>query len=853
MKITIKSSKKKVLNEITEEEYDFVREALEIPPSELPFSNIFGDKYRILGNFEVVNDEHPLSVIIKFLEDRGWSLDPHTDGQPLKFTKSYKVLRPSKDMTEVDTTPRTKTITLTMQKIIQNMVKAFEQSLPKMYNQYEKLADQAREANNNVSGFGGSGGSDEELDNLIAARDKISRQQVPLGVKLRNIVSMYTGPEESWQPLNKIADKDSYLSRELLKKAKEYYQITTDEARMVKWQQSFSGLYKPAYVIFSRHPVDVFRMSDFTEITSCHSPPSRKRTAGGFDQHNICALAEAYANGMISYVVTAEEFANNDMEPTQETLDEYEDGELFYDEERNEGILEPRARIRIRRGAYTNPDTGNVTPLAVPDQKIYGLDVGGFKEYVRDYMANIQKDDIEKIFPNMITGVQDGDTLIELDNFERFGGSYEDSGAAVRQNLPLMFASALDIDPLKIESVGYLKYDRTLERELRTETESMGMSVEQAQRQADEIAREASKRQAWYFEVPVDEFQGIITVDEVRLVVYAILPKELDVAKNSSAVNQVFEDYKDRFSLPWGNMEDRIEPDQITVYAAGNVDDSNFSSPFVRIKYPDLQRISRMATGEQFSFDELAGQLAQLTESNRNGGMSIALVTDLYVEDGFDKIATTLLGLRGIVDDSDYYLQQVVDTYAVQDYKEWEEENQSYDYVGGLEIQTEATFTSTLAIDLSVLQERGRYTPKQAATLLIMLGQDEALQRYLVAEINKECQIAAGDADSWNGIIIPFTITGPDNYSSVEEIFEDDPDGQVDDSFDLRMELKQSDIDTIEKKVALAALLNQYDTDEMAELILAFSEPLKAKMRELVPAEPTNENKKRMKVRMIRG
>ena len=123
---------------------------------------------------------------------------------------------------------------------------------------------------------------------------------------------------------------------------------------------------------------------------------------------------------MISYVVSAKEFEDNDLVPTQETLDQYEDEELFYDEERGEGIIEPRSRIRIRRGAYTDPDTGNVTPLAIPDQKIYGLDVGGFKEYVRDYIANIQKDSIEKIFPNMVAGTQDGDTIIDLDNVERF-------------------------------------------------------------------------------------------------------------------------------------------------------------------------------------------------------------------------------------------------------------------------------------------------------------------------------------------------------------------------------------------------------------------------------------------------
>ena len=101
-----------------------------------------------------------------------------------------------------------------------------------------------------------------------------------------------------------------------------------------------------------------------------------------------------------------------------------------------------------------------MTPLAVPDSRDYGLDVGGFKEYVRDYIADIQKDDIEKIFPSMVAGVEDGDTIIDLDNLERFGGSYEDSGMAVRQNLPLMFASALGLDPVKFVSAGYIKYDR---------------------------------------------------------------------------------------------------------------------------------------------------------------------------------------------------------------------------------------------------------------------------------------------------------------------------------------------------------------------------------------------------------
>ena len=75
----IKINKKQVISEITEEEYDFVSEALEIS-SELPFSNIFGDRYRILGNFKVVTDEHVLGKAINFTGN-GWTFN---DPQPQK-------------------------------------------------------------------------------------------------------------------------------------------------------------------------------------------------------------------------------------------------------------------------------------------------------------------------------------------------------------------------------------------------------------------------------------------------------------------------------------------------------------------------------------------------------------------------------------------------------------------------------------------------------------------------------------------------------------------------------------------------------------------------------------------------
>jgi hypothetical protein len=489
MKIKIK--KKQVLSEISEEEYDFVKEALEIPPSELPFSNIFGDKYRILGNFKVVTDEHVLSKAIKFLTDNGWTFNDPEPPKAFTFTKTYDQVDVDRnDRTKFDKNVKSVTETFTMQKLMQDMNKAMTKSMPNSFAQYEQLREEAKELNKTF--LAAEGEEQEKLKNQIQIN---LYKQVNVGKRMRNYMHKYLNPKRSDISFYHYGEEGAALGKRLRKGLAELMPLFADQAALFKMQESIDELFAPAYVIFSRHPIDVFRMSDFTQITSCHSPPSLKGDQK-FDQFNICALAEAYANGMISYVVTAEEFEKNEIEPTQEDLDAYEDDELFYDAERGVGALEPRSRIRIRRTAYTDPDTNNVIPLAVPDQKVYGLDTGGFKEYVRNYIA-------------------------------------KDNGMAVRDNLPMMFASALDIDPLKIIASGYLKYDKSLQNELESRAdEEFGASIEDVERDVEVWAEQASRRQAWYFDVEVGEINGIPSIDEVGLVVYAILPEEVDVANN---------------------------------------------------------------------------------------------------------------------------------------------------------------------------------------------------------------------------------------------------------------------------------------------------------------------------------
>ena len=120
------------------------------------------------------------------------------------------------------------------------------------------------------------------------------------------------------------------------------------------------------YIIYSRHPIDVYRMSDFRGLNSCHSLPSRKGTRG-FDEYNVCALAEAHGNGLISYVVTdasmrefvgAEEGQEITPEMIREKLDLHElpeagDGEIFADEERSVDGMVPVSRGELNMSYIT--------------------------------------------------------------------------------------------------------------------------------------------------------------------------------------------------------------------------------------------------------------------------------------------------------------------------------------------------------------------------------------------------------------------------------------------------------------------------------------------------------------------
>ena len=150
------------------------------------------------------------------------------------------------------------------------------------------------------------------------------------------------------------------------------------------------------FIVISRHPMDVLRMSDMEKWSSCHS-------VGG--SYWRCAVDEASSGGAIAYIVEGRDLANIDINGD----------EIFSDKDRDIAGIQPISRIRIRR--FENDDGEE---LAVPEERSYGHSFPGFQEALVTILAKEQGEmysDIAKL------------GKVNLSNWTLVGGDYEDTNA----------------------------------------------------------------------------------------------------------------------------------------------------------------------------------------------------------------------------------------------------------------------------------------------------------------------------------------------------------------------------------------------------------------------------------------
>ena len=890
MKIRIKSRNPELIQELDEDEISYLDDAMNIPISEMPFSNIFGDKYRIIKSFETLSETSPFGKIVNTLNYFGWELAPREKGDKGKImlTKKYNETKLTFNKDNTTKLSRPENVAQTsLNKWANGALKALTRSLPSMYAKSKQLEAMGLEATENLPA---------EIEarkaaiNQIAERFYKPRRRLEMKIE-STIKKWFQGDTFSTEIRYLIPpteeSEDHIISRwengenrsynRIIEKIQDIKQYTDDDKAMYKIQDGFDEEFQSTYMIYSRHPIDVFRMSDFTQITSCHTPKSRRRETEfpeTWDQYNICALAEAYANGMVVYSVPLSSFEEAEIAPTQEGIDEYEDGEIFADDTRGTDGLEPTARLRIRNTVATDPETGDTISLAVPDQLVYGTAKSEFKKSVLDSVAALQQQEIQKIFDNPQMALKgeiaqqlglsdgtDGRTFIPLENFERFGGSYQDGSATVKDNLPLMLASALGLKYSEIDVVGNLAYDESVQDELKNIL-PMGQSLESLRNSLEEVEESISFRGRYEVSAQIDQdYDDFFYYRDINLTLYVPLPEYMtDIVKEDRrGVDGFFTDYEDEFSLYFG--DDYIAPSRMEVYQNDSAEAKQLGIevPFLEIKYNGLEAPMREA-GMDMDVNEPTEVLGTLVDDPRSGGFGARIFTDPFIDEAFPQKAAVLLSVSPYGRNPDFYLTKILNDNLQSDKSigSWEEEELELDYhSSGVEWYEKAKFRSEMYLEPAELISMGM-TPEQVAAFAIALNTISLVQQMVSRLINKNLE---PDIDP---NLVPISVLSGEavmgwaslkNLSIeeiVSEIKEDPDDSSI--VYTLELDLDSDNISSPEHAKLLESILTEWDST--FGLAGALDTPDgEAFLRQVIQAtsQPVTENKRRTRVRILRG
>jgi hypothetical protein len=215
-------------------------------------------------------------------------------------------------------------------------------------------------------------------------------------------------------------------------------------------------------IIITRHPLDIWRMSDFEGIESCHSPPSR----GGESTYYKCAVADSHGHGAVAYAVRTEDLLENYGSGTIESVEsdpnfQSHDDEVFFDKMRpaDSGPIDPISRVRFRQmKSYENFReaeharflTG--TEIAVPEFSVYGEDMIGIVDRLTKWARANQEE--------AMNNAPRRDGVLDASRFVRFGGSYHDSPGPTR-----ILAGLFNVDNV----VGQVILDTTTENTMDSE------------------------------------------------------------------------------------------------------------------------------------------------------------------------------------------------------------------------------------------------------------------------------------------------------------------------------------------------------------------------------------------------
>ena len=385
----------KVLREITEDEMRVLEDVLDdLDPANLPLNDLFSGKMRVVIPFPTTDPSTDLGKFAKFFETQEYDVEWEKG-----IVSATREVIDIKDM-----------VASLMGGPEKKKIKKFQMKIGKLF---AKIADLKRKQKE------------------IARKDSEFQKNPDYKRILQQILLYIPNPG--------IAGPAGYDLEDLATKFGEYWQ---QNAAYIK--NNINEIDSDKFsIIITRHPIDVLRMSDFDNITSCHSPASR---TSAYQSYYKCAVAEAQGHGAVAYVVETEDLLSETNTGNIDSAEqEIQEGEIFYDDQRpmDTGDIKPISRTRIRHVRYYDTDTpkryDDGQDVGMPENRIYGAGIPGIVDRVTDWARSNQ----EEVIANM---PKNDNGIIDLNRFMIFGGSYEDTaGSAGREKLmrQLLGAQAL--------------------------------------------------------------------------------------------------------------------------------------------------------------------------------------------------------------------------------------------------------------------------------------------------------------------------------------------------------------------------------------------------------------------------
>ena len=400
---------KKLLREVSTDEFEHIRRALdEMEPKDWAFNDLFGGKNRVLIPFPTREAKSTLGKFVYFFEDAGWEVD--WDKGMISGTKDF-----------VDSSPASVVGGLFgdgvkhKTKKMQMKIGKFFSKMKNMTGKYSAIKEKlAKGAGPDVQGAGFLTG--KQVEEILGEEDTIQYY------RLYDQIKGFVGNNVGLSQIFFRGDSDYVDSMA------QYWQQKADYIK-----KNLSSLDENNYsILITRHPVDILRMSDFDDINSCHSPPTRPQSEGSYYK---CAVAEAHGHGAVAYIVNNsdldEEFGTRNIRAIQESSAFQQVQDLFYDDARDEGgEIEPVSRLRLRQVRHfkeTSKWTATGAPveepgveIAVPERRVYGVKVPGFRDKVLEWARANQEE-------ALLNAPKSGNDEIDLGQFTKYGGSYEDN------------------------------------------------------------------------------------------------------------------------------------------------------------------------------------------------------------------------------------------------------------------------------------------------------------------------------------------------------------------------------------------------------------------------------------------